>query len=124
MATRLAVGASLLALAIMSVASRDGLLVAASDQHEHEQHGAGSASAQPQGTPGTMKMHDGMMAEMKAADMKLDALVNEMNNAATDEHRLAAVTAVVNELVRQHKAMRAHMAAMPMMGGRGMGKGQ
>lgn len=63
------------------------------------------------------KMHEQMMAEMKAADAKLDALLKEMN-AATGEARLDAVVAVVNELARQNKAMHAHMAEMhgQMMG--------
>jgi hypothetical protein len=68
-----------------------------------------------------MKMHEQMMAEMKAGDAKLDALVKEMN-AATGNTKVNAVAAVVNELVGQHKAMHEHMGHMhqEMMGGRGM----
>jgi hypothetical protein len=68
-----------------------------------------------------MKMHERMMAEMKAGDAKLDALVKEMN-AATGDTKVNAVAAAVNELVRQHKAMHEHMGQMhqQMMGGRGM----
>lgn len=68
-----------------------------------------------------MKMHGQMMAEMKAGDAKLDALVKEMN-AAGSNAKIDAVAAVVNELVRQHKAMHGHMGQMhqQMMGGRGM----
>jgi hypothetical protein len=48
----------------------------------------------------------------------LDALVNDMNTA-TGEDRIAALTAVVNEMVRQHKGMCARMGEMQqMMGGR------
>ena len=46
------------------------------------------------------KMHEQMMAEMKAGDARLDALVNEMN-AAADNAKVNAVAAVVTELVRQ-----------------------
>jgi hypothetical protein len=68
-----------------------------------------------------MKMHDQMMAEMKAADARLDALVKEMN-AASGEAKVNAVAAVVTELVRQHKSMHERMGQMHelMMGGRGM----
>lgn len=68
-----------------------------------------------------MKMHEQMMAEMKAADGRLDSLVKEMN-AASGEAKVNAVAAVVTELVRQQKAMHEHMGQMhqQMMGGRGM----
>ena len=68
-----------------------------------------------------MKMQEKMMAEMKAADSRLDALVKEMN-AAGGEAKVNAVAAVVTELVRQQKSMHEHMGQMhqQMMGGRGM----
>jgi hypothetical protein len=68
-----------------------------------------------------MKMHEQMMAEMKVADTKLDALVKEMN-AASGEAKVNAVAAVVTELVRQHRSMHERMGQMheQMMGGRGM----
>ena len=67
-----------------------------------------------------MKMHEQMMAEMKASDAKLDALLKDMNSVSGDA-RVTAMAAVVNELVRQHKAMHARMGQMhqQMMGGRG-----
>jgi hypothetical protein len=68
-----------------------------------------------------MKMHEQMMADMKAADAKLDALVKEMN-AASGNARVDAMAAVVAELVRQNRSMHEHMVQMhqQMMGGRGM----
>ena len=68
-----------------------------------------------------MKMHEQMMAEMKTADSKLDALVKEMN-AATGDAKVNAVATVVAELVRQHRSMHERMGQMhqQMMGGRGM----
>jgi hypothetical protein len=68
-----------------------------------------------------MKMHEQMMAEMKAADSKLDALVKEMN-AATGDAKVNAVAAVVAELVRQNRSMHQRMGQIheQMMGGRGM----
>ena len=74
-----------------------------------------------------MKMHQQMMAEMKAADVKLDALVKDMN-AAVGEAKISAIARVVNELVGQQKTMHEHMGMMDqqmmmqMMGGGGMMK--
>jgi hypothetical protein len=68
-----------------------------------------------------MKMHEQMMAEMKAGDSRLDALVKEMNTASGDA-KVNAVAAVVTELVRQQRSMHERMGQMhdQMMGGRGM----
>lgn len=102
---------------------------------EIAQFGVGSAHATPQQNPTAqgaqaqpqpdmaemMKMHEQMMAEMKAGDAKLDALVKDMN-AAAGQPKVNAMAAVINELVRQHKAMHDRMGQMhqQMMGGRGM----
>ena len=69
-----------------------------------------------------MKRHQQMMADMKAADLKLDELLKTMN-AATGEAKITAISQVLTELVAQHKAMHEHMGTMDqqmMMGGRGM----
>jgi hypothetical protein len=117
MAMRFLFGASLLAVAMVSVAAWDGRVVALA-QHEHEHATAVDAAVPPQGMHDMTKMHEAMMAEMKAADARLDALVNDMNKAA-GEDRIAALTAVVNEMVRQHKGMCARMGEMQqLMGGR------
>jgi hypothetical protein len=71
----------------------------------------GSASQTMPSTMAMMKMHEQMMAGMKADEAKLDALVKEMN-AATGDARIAAVITAVNEIVRQQKAERAHMTEM------------
>lgn len=85
------------------------------------------ATQQPQqATPDMMKMHEQMMAEMKANRMKLDALVKAMNSASGNA-KIDATASVVTELVRQHNAMfermeqmHGQMMKMPgMMGGRG-----
>ena len=77
----------------------------------------------PQSQPGMadmMKMHEQMMAEMKAGDARLDALARDMNAAAGDA-KVNAMAAVVNELVRQQKAMHERMGPMHrQMMGRGM----
>ncbi|HEY1304256.1 MAG TPA: hypothetical protein VGF24_11935 [Vicinamibacterales bacterium] len=122
MTMRSAVGASLLALTIVAVEPRDEFVAVSA---RHQQPTADSPAAPAQGMPGRMmKTPEEMMAEMKAADAKLDALVASMNTATGDD-RIAAVTAVVNELVRQHKSMHARMGEMQqMMGGRAMSKGR
>jgi hypothetical protein len=64
--------------------------------------------SQPRGqTPSNMqdmmKMHEQIMAEMKAADGPLDALLKDMN-AATGDAKVNAVAAVVTELVRLQRS--------------------
>ena len=58
-----------------------------------------------------MMMHEQMMADMKAADAKLDQLVTDMN-AAKGDAKVAAIARVVTELVNHQKSMHAHMGAM------------
>lgn len=65
-------------------------------QHEHQQ------------APDMMQMHQQMIEEMKAADAKLDQLVEQMN-AASGDAKVSATAAVVTELVRQHKSMHDEM---------------
>ena len=93
-------------------------------------------SATPSSPPGQssqanmaemMKMHEQMMAQMKAADAKLDELVKAMN-AATGDAKISAIAQVVTELAGQQKTMHEHMGTMnqqmmiQMMSGRGMMK--
>ena len=58
-----------------------------------------------------MAEHEKMMAEMKAADLRLDGLVAQMN-AATSQLKVDATAAVVSEMVAQRKAMRDGMMKM------------
>lgn len=64
-----------------------------------------------------MADHGKMMADTKAADARLDALVAEMN-AASGQAKAVAAAAAVTELVAQRKAMREGMMGMQqkMMG--------
>lgn len=68
-------------------------------------------SRHPVGSTDMTKMHEQMMADMKAADARLDALVVTMNTTGGDA-RLDAAIAVINELARQKKAMSEKMAHM------------
>jgi hypothetical protein len=54
-------------------------------------------------------MKEGMRAEMKAMEDKLDKLVVDMNAAATPEKKIDAAIAVINEMVAQHKKMHERM---------------
>lgn len=58
-----------------------------------------------------MAEHDKMMADMKAADQRLDALVAKMN-AASGQQKTDATAAVVSEIVAQRKTMHASMMKM------------
>lgn len=118
MSTRLTLAAALLvALATLPRASRADL---AAVQTTPQTPPSTAQPASPN-MQAMMQMHQQMMAEMKAADAKLDGLVQQMNSAA-GESRITAVIAVVNELASQHKSMHGHMGQMHemMMGGRGM----
>ncbi len=55
--------------------------------------------------------HEKMMADMKAADERLDVLVARMN-AASGMEKADATAAVVSEMVAQHQAMRDGMMKM------------
>ena len=52
-----------------------------------------------------------MMADMKAADQRLDALVAKMNTASGMD-KMAATAAVVSEMVTERRAMRDGMTKM------------
>ena len=98
--------------------SPDSLAIA---QQGQPSAGAGQRDQQPSKMQDMMKMHEQMMAEMKAANAKLDQLVQKMD-AATGDAKVNATGDVVRELVAQHKAMHTRMGQMhqQMMSGRGM----
>src|SRR4029453_510264 len=114
MATRRPVVACVVLTVALSAMSSRFSAVGAAPQNPAAQ---GTAQSEPPNTHDMMKMHQQMMAEMKAADAKLDALVKHMN-AATADAKVTALAVVVNELVQQHKAMHEHMGHMhqEMMG--------
>ena len=122
MATRVS-RAGFVVLALVLGATRLGFNVAEATQQTPPAQGA--TQPQPPGMQDMMKMHEQMMTEMQAGDAKLDALAKDMNDAKGDA-KVNAVAAVVNELVRQHKAMHGRMGQMhqQMMGGHGMMMGR
>ena len=120
MITRLAFATSIMLILASGSVRGPMNLAAAGANPQTPAQGMGQGQAQ---MPEMMKMHEQMMAEMKADEAKLDALVTDMN-AASGNVKVDAVAAVINELVRQQKAMHAGMAKMheDMMGGPGMMK--
>jgi hypothetical protein len=58
-----------------------------------------------------MAEHEKMMADMKAADQRLDELVVKMT-AASGQAKVDATAAVVTEMVTQRKTMREGMMRM------------
>jgi hypothetical protein len=119
MTARLSLAAALAIVVVVSSGTRSDI-GAATPRSQTTQ-----AAPQPQqpSMQDMMKMHEQMLAEMKAGEAKLDALVKEMN-AATGDAKVNAVAAVVNELVREHRAMHGRMGQMHQhmmgMGGRMM----
>ena len=110
----------------VGVGTSVSLLAAAGSQQTQSPTPSPPGGQPPQTTMAEMmKTHQRMMADIKAADLKLEELVKDMN-AATGDARIAAIAQVVNELVRQQKTMHEHMGTMDqqmmmrMMGGRGM----
>jgi len=120
MAQRLTVGAALI-LTVVGMVSMRAFDLSTSVAAQSAPHSAQAREQAPSNMQDMMKMHEQMMAEMKAADTRLDALVKDMN-AATGDAKLNAVAAVVSELVRQQKSMHGHMGQMHqmMMSGGGM----
>jgi hypothetical protein len=71
----------------------------------------GGPSRNPVASTDMMKMRGQMMADRRAADARLDALVMTMNTTR-GEARLDAAIAVINELARQKRAMAETMDQM------------
>jgi hypothetical protein len=60
---------------------------------------------------GGMMDHDKMMADMKAADARLEAMAQTMTSARGDD-KVAAMQALLTELVKNQVDMHRHMAMM------------
>jgi hypothetical protein len=65
----------------------------------------------PMPQAGTMMDHDKMMADMKAADARLEALAQTMTAAPGDD-KVAAMQALLTELVKNQVDMHRHMGMM------------
>jgi hypothetical protein len=65
----------------------------------------------PKPQAGSMMDHDKMMADMKAADARLEALAQAMTSTRGDE-KVAAMQTLLTELVKNQVDMHRHMAMM------------
>jgi len=70
-----------------------------------------SEHSMPTPEAGGVMDHDKMMADMKAADARLEALAQTMTSARGDE-KVAAMQALLTELVKNQVDMHRHMAMM------------
>jgi len=123
--TLFVMAAGALAVSLAAAAPRGALTASLLAAQQAPPPATEPGQAMPSNMTDMMKHHhEMMMAEMKTADATLEQLAAQMN-AATGDAKVAAMAAVVNELVRQQQAMHEHMAQMPMMmmmmmDGRGM----
>ena len=67
--------------------------------------------SRPMPQAGGMMDHDKMMADMKAADARLEALAQTMTSARGDD-KVAAMQTLLTELVKNQVDMHRHMAMM------------
>ncbi len=94
------------------IAPSAGVAAQAAPAHQHPATAqAKPASGMDAKCQAMMAEHDKMMADTKAADVRLDGLVATMN-AATGQTKVDATAAVVSEMVAQRKAMRDGMMTM------------
>jgi hypothetical protein len=80
-------------------------------QHAHQQETAKPTADMSAKCKAMMAEHEKMMADMKAADQRLDELVVKMT-AASGQAKVDATAAVVTEMVTQRKTMREGMMRM------------
>lgn len=80
-------------------------------QREHQQTPAKPSADMSAKCKAMMAEHERMIAEMKAADQRLDELVTKMN-AAAGPAKVDATAATVTEIVAQRETMRDRMMGM------------
>lgn len=112
MSIRHIVRAALVGGMAVVLSANPGLAAQAAPAHQHP---ATRAAAPPADMAAKcqamMADQEKMMAEIKAADLRLDDLVGKMN-AASGTEKAAATAAVVNEMVTQRRSMRDGMMKM------------
>jgi hypothetical protein len=97
---------------VVVIAAVPGFAAQTPPAHQH----AAAAKAKPVSAmdakcQAMMAEHEKMMADMKAADQRLDGLVATMN-AASGAEKMAATATVVTEKVTQDRTMREGMMKM------------
>ena len=118
MSVRRIVTAIVAGCAVVVVSVVPGSAAQTPPMHKHEAAAnAKPASAMDAKCQAMMAEHETMMADMNAADRRLDELVATMN-AASGMEKMAATANVISEKVTQDRAMRDAMMKMQqdMMG--------
>ena len=118
MSVRRIVTAIVAGCAVVVISTVPGIAAQTPPAHQHP----AAAQAKPASTmdakcQAMMAEHEKTMADIKAADQRLDELVTTMN-AASGMEKMAATASVVTEKVTQDRAMRDGMMKMEhdMMG--------
>ena len=111
--SRLALQAVLVcSVALLAVASPLARQATAPQPHQHQTPDKAKPQSDMMAKCMAMKAeHEKMMADVQAADQRLDSLVAKMN-AASGPAKIDATAAVVREIVGQRKAMRESMMTM------------
>ena len=111
MSIRTALPAAFACVAILLLAPNTNAQAPQNPQHEYQQTPTQASADMSAKCKAMMAEHDKMMADMKAADQRLDALVAKMT-AASGQAKVDATAAVVTEIVAQRKTMREGMMRM------------
>ena len=80
-------------------------------EHQYQQTPAKPSADMAEKCKAMMAEREKMMAEMKAADQRLDELVTKMNSAS-GQAKVDATAAAVTEIVAQRRTMRDRMMQM------------
>jgi len=109
MLMKVATSSRILPALALAAALMAGVALAQQNEPKAGMHPGGGQSGMMNGN--MQMMHEQMMAEMKAMDASLDLKVATMN-AAKGHAKVDATSAVINEMVSQHKQMMAKMMGM------------
>lgn len=111
MSTRTTSAAAFVCVAILMQAPAHASHATQAPQHQHQQETAKPTADMSAKCKAMMADHERMMADVKAADQRLDELAVKMT-AASGQAKVDATAAVVTEMVDQRKTMREGMMRM------------
>lgn len=111
MSTRATSAATLVCVAILVQAPGIASQATQDPPHAHKQETAKPTADMSAKCMAMMAEHEKMMADMKAADQRLDELVAKMT-AASGQAKVDATATVVTEMVTERKTMREGMMRM------------
>jgi septal ring factor EnvC (AmiA/AmiB activator) len=104
-------GAALTCALILLPPAGSSSITAQDPKQEHQHQAMKPSAGMPAMCQAMMAEHNKMMAEVKAADERLDGLVARMTEAS-GQAKVDATAAVVSEIVAQRKTMRERMMKM------------